>query len=79
MNRTLPGKPSLSAAVRAELVSPLRCAQPAMAPTLRSRPRRPLAAHGVVELSSYNPPGVDIDITPDLFVPSLLELASKAG
>ena len=35
-----------------------------------------LAAHGVVDLSRYNPPGVaDIDITPDLFVPSLRELA----
>ncbi len=37
-----------------------------------------LAAHGVVDLSRYNPPGVaDIDITPDLFVPSLLELSWK--
>jgi citronellol/citronellal dehydrogenase len=37
-----------------------------------------LAAHGVVDLSRYNPPGVaDIDITPDLFVPSLLELEGK--
>ena len=37
-----------------------------------------LAAHGVVDLSRYNPPGVaDIDITPDLFVPSLRELARK--
>jgi citronellol/citronellal dehydrogenase len=37
-----------------------------------------LAAHGVVDLSRYNPPGVaDIDITPDLFVPSLRELAWK--
>jgi citronellol/citronellal dehydrogenase len=38
-----------------------------------------LAAHGVVDLSRYNPPGVaDIDITPDLFVPSLRELAAKS-
>src|SRR6476646_3216397 len=37
-----------------------------------------LTAHGVVDLSRYNPPGVaDIDITPDLFVPSLLELSWK--
>jgi citronellol/citronellal dehydrogenase len=37
-----------------------------------------LAAHGVVDLTRYNPPGVaDIDITPDLFVPSLRELARK--
>jgi citronellol/citronellal dehydrogenase len=37
-----------------------------------------LAAHGVVDLSRYNPPGVtDVDITPDPFVPSLLELAWK--
>jgi len=37
-----------------------------------------LATHGIVDLSRYNPPGVaDIDITPDLFVPSLLELAWK--
>jgi citronellol/citronellal dehydrogenase len=37
-----------------------------------------LAAHGVVDLSRYNPPGVaDIDITPDLFVPSLIELEGK--
>jgi citronellol/citronellal dehydrogenase len=37
-----------------------------------------LAAHGVVDLSRYNPPGVaDIDITPDLFVPSLRELAGR--
>jgi citronellol/citronellal dehydrogenase len=37
-----------------------------------------LAAHGVVDLSRYNPPGAaDIDITPDLFVPSLRELAWK--
>jgi hypothetical protein len=33
-----------------------------------------LAAHGVTDLSRYNPPGVaDIDVTPDLFVPSLRE------
>lgn len=38
-----------------------------------------LSAHGIVDLSRYNPPGVaDIDVTPDLFVPSLRELASKA-
>jgi citronellol/citronellal dehydrogenase len=37
-----------------------------------------LAAHSVVDLSRYNPPGVaDIDITPDLFVASLRELAWK--
>src|SRR5258708_3761963 len=37
-----------------------------------------LTAHGVVDLSRYNPPGVaDIDITPDPFVPSLLELSWK--
>jgi citronellol/citronellal dehydrogenase len=37
-----------------------------------------LTAHGVVDLSRYNPPGVaDIDITPDLFVPSLLERSWK--
>jgi citronellol/citronellal dehydrogenase len=37
-----------------------------------------LAAHGVVDLTRYNPPGVaDIDIMPDLFVPSLRELARK--
>jgi len=37
-----------------------------------------LATHGIVDLSRYNPPGVaDIDITPDLFVTSLLELAWK--
>jgi citronellol/citronellal dehydrogenase len=35
-----------------------------------------LAAHGIADLSRYNPPGVaDLDITPDLFVPSLLELS----
>lgn len=38
-----------------------------------------LAAYGVADLSRYNPPGVaDIDITPDLFVPSLRELAGKS-
>lgn len=38
-----------------------------------------LSAHGIVDLSRYNPPGVaDIDVTPDLFVPSVRELASKA-
>jgi citronellol/citronellal dehydrogenase len=37
-----------------------------------------LNAHGLVDLSRYNPPGVaDIDITPDLFVPSLRELSRK--
>ena len=37
-----------------------------------------LAAYGVSDLSRYNPPGVtDIDITPDLFVPSLRELARR--
>ena len=37
-----------------------------------------LAAYGVRDLSRYNPPGVtDIDITPDLFVPSLRELARR--
>jgi citronellol/citronellal dehydrogenase len=37
-----------------------------------------LAAHGVADFSRYNPPGVaDPDITPDLFVPSLLELSRK--
>jgi citronellol/citronellal dehydrogenase len=37
-----------------------------------------LRAHGVVDLGRYNPPGVaDIDVTPDLFVPSLRELARK--
>lgn len=35
-----------------------------------------LAAHGVTDLSRYNPPGVaDVDVTPNLFVPSLRELA----
>ena len=39
-----------------------------------------LAAHGVTDLSRYNPPDVaDIDVTPDLFVPSLRELAEKSG
>jgi citronellol/citronellal dehydrogenase len=34
-----------------------------------------LAAHGVTDLSGYGPPGVaDVDITPDIFVPSLREL-----
>jgi citronellol/citronellal dehydrogenase len=37
-----------------------------------------LAAHGVTDLSRYNPPDVaDIDVTPDLFVPSLRELAGR--
>jgi citronellol/citronellal dehydrogenase len=37
-----------------------------------------LAAHGVTDLSRYNPPGVaDIDVTPDLFVPSLREIAGR--
>jgi citronellol/citronellal dehydrogenase len=37
-----------------------------------------LAAHGILDLSRYNPPGVaDIDLTPDLFVPSLRELERK--
>jgi citronellol/citronellal dehydrogenase len=37
-----------------------------------------LAAHGVTDLSCYNPPGVvDIDVTPDLFVPSLREIAGR--
>lgn len=37
-----------------------------------------LAQHGVTDLSRYNPPGVrDIDVTPDIFVPSLRELARK--
>jgi hypothetical protein len=35
-----------------------------------------LATHGVLDLTRYNAPGVgDLDITPDLFVPSLLELS----
>ncbi|HKC17929.1 MAG TPA: NAD(P)-dependent oxidoreductase [Steroidobacteraceae bacterium] len=34
-----------------------------------------LAAHGITDLSGYGPPGVlDVDITPDIFVPSLREL-----
>jgi len=37
-----------------------------------------LAARGVTVLSRYNPPGVaDIDVTPDLFVPSLREIAGS--
>jgi citronellol/citronellal dehydrogenase len=37
-----------------------------------------LRAHGVSDLSRYNPSGVaDIDVTPDLFVTSLRELARK--
>jgi hypothetical protein len=37
-----------------------------------------LRAHGVTDLSRYNPSGVaDIDVTPDLFVTSLRELARK--
>lgn len=37
-----------------------------------------LAAHGVTDLSRYNPPGVaDIDVTPDLFVPSIREIAGR--
>ena len=37
-----------------------------------------LAAHGITDLSRYDPPGVaGIDITPDLFVPSLRELARR--
>jgi citronellol/citronellal dehydrogenase len=43
-----------------------------------------LASFGVTDLSGYGPPGVrDVDITPDIFVPSLRELrgppASTAG
>ena len=39
-----------------------------------------LAAHGVTDLSPYNPPGVaDIDITPDLFVPSLREMTAAVA
>jgi citronellol/citronellal dehydrogenase len=39
-----------------------------------------LAAHGATDLSRYNPPEIaDIDVTPDLFVPSLRELAEKSG
>jgi citronellol/citronellal dehydrogenase len=38
-----------------------------------------LTAHGVVDFSRYNPPGVaDVDITPDLFVRSLREIASAS-
>jgi citronellol/citronellal dehydrogenase len=34
-----------------------------------------LAAHGITDLSTYAPAGVaDLDITPDLFVPSLRQL-----
>ena len=34
-----------------------------------------LAAHGIIDLSGYAPPGVaDLDITPDFFVPSLRQL-----
>lgn len=34
-----------------------------------------LSAHGITDLSGYGPPGVaDLDITPDIFVPSLREL-----
>jgi len=37
-----------------------------------------LAAHGVADLSRYNPPSVTgIDVTPDLFVPSIREIAWK--
>ena len=37
-----------------------------------------LSAHGVNDLGRYNPPGIaDVDITPDLFVPSLRELARR--
>ena len=39
-----------------------------------------LAAHGITDLSGYGPPGVrDIDITPDIFVPSLRELRGAGG
>ena len=39
-----------------------------------------LAAHGVTDLSGYGPPGVaDVDITPDIFVPSLRELRAAPG
>lgn len=35
-----------------------------------------LRSHGIEDLSEYAPPGVaDLDLTPDLFVPSLRELA----
>ena len=37
-----------------------------------------LATNGIVDLSRYNPPGVaDIDVTPDLFVSSLEEIARE--
>ena len=37
-----------------------------------------LAAHGVTDLSRYAPAGVaDVDITPDLFVPSLRQLRER--
>jgi citronellol/citronellal dehydrogenase len=37
-----------------------------------------LAANGIADLSRYNPPGIaDIDVTPDLFVASLRELAGQ--
>src|SRR5216684_2011188 len=37
-----------------------------------------LAAHGVTDLSRYNPPEIaDIDVTPDLFVPSVRELTGE--
>ncbi len=39
-----------------------------------------LAAHGVTDLSAYNPPGVaDLDLSPDLFVPSLREIEGRSG
>lgn len=38
-----------------------------------------LRAHGVTDLSKYAPPGVDdMELTPDLFVPSLAELAASS-
>jgi citronellol/citronellal dehydrogenase len=38
-----------------------------------------LIANGITDLTRYNPPGIaDIDVTPDLFVPSLRELAEGA-
>lgn len=38
-----------------------------------------LRAHGVTDLSKYAPPGVDdLELTPDLFVPSLTELAASS-
>jgi citronellol/citronellal dehydrogenase len=38
-----------------------------------------LRAHGVTDLSKYAPPGVgDLELTPDLFVPSLAELAASS-